>query len=156
MLNKEVIQPGDIVFGRSNTVCSKLMRVITLSQWSHVGIVIGRHQGKLTCVSARWNGVVYDNLIDWGSEVQILRVRGITEQQIQKMIGYVTTQVGKPIDFSGCFTSSRNCIRWFDSMLIYFTMLKAGIDIFKESHKRKYISTGDLYENPRLEFITEI
>lgn len=146
----EMIKPGDIIFSRSNTLCSKFFRMITLSQWSHVGIIIGRHRGKITCVSSRFNGVVYDNLVDWGSDIQILRVKNITECQINKMINYITTQVGKPcilMNMSGCK---------FNSMLVYMSLLKAGIDIFKDSHKRGFITIGDLYENPRLEFVTEI
>lgn len=142
---RELINPGDIIFNRNKGLWSKLLRAFTLSQWSHVGIVIGRHQGKITCVSARFGGVVYDNLIDWGSEVQIKRIRDINECQIQKMISYISTQVGKKPISCGIFCNS---------MFVHLAFLKAGLDIFKE--KKKIITVGDIYESPKLQFIAEI
>ena len=156
----EIINPGDIIFSRNNGTISRFIRMRTLSQWSHVGIVTGRYDGNIKCISARWDGVVYDNIKDWYGDIQILRVKNIDSHQIHKVIEYTSTQVGKPYGWCGVkdfltLQKHQSGSRWFSSVLVYCSFLKAGIDLL-EKHKCCFVSPGELYESPKLTFIAKL
>lgn len=158
----KILQPGDIIFSKSNNIFSRLIRTRTMSQWSHCGIVIGRKAGTIKCVSARLRGgVKVDSLKDWASTVQVLRLENVTELQKDKMIDFCLRQVGKKYDVCGIldfltFQNLQSNSRWFCSELVNSAMLYAGIDLFKSRKESAFISPGDLYENPMLNFVVEI
>jgi uncharacterized protein YycO len=156
------LKPGDIVFRRFDNITSKLIRLRTLSQWSHCGIIVGRKDNSVKCLSSDFHrGVGMDNLRDWGKKVQVLRLCNATEEQINAMIDFCIRQVGVPYDYLGIldFLFMQNLQRdnrWFCSELVYSAMCHAGIDILKGRKHRWLVSPGDLYENPELSFVTEI
>ncbi len=154
-----MLQIGDIVFSRDNSLVSKIIRLRTLSQWSHVGILSGYHRGVHLVISARWKGVVEDILeYDWPKTRQVLRVRGITEAEVRTIVGFCKMQLGKRYDFCGLldfltFQKHQSDDRWFCSELVYAALRYAGIDIFRGRKDRAFVSPGDIYENPLLEIV---
>ena len=157
-----IIRPGDRVFRREDTLASKIVRLRTLSQWSHCGIVIGRQDNTVKCLSATFkHGVTVDNLREWGRKIQILRMENITGKQLDDMIDFCIRQVGKKYDYCGLFDflfmqKLQSDSRWFCSELIYSAMLSIDVDIFKGRKCSGIVSPGDLYENPKLNFVCEI
>jgi uncharacterized protein YycO len=160
---KEIFQVGDIVFERTDTITSKLIRMRTLSQWSHVGIIIGRVHGAVKVVSARRNGVIVDTLRDWGNKVQVLRLdpEVASEYQLEQMTKFAIQKVGKKYDYCGILdfitmTRYQNDNRWFCSELVHSSMLSASIDIFKKKKPPEFVTPGILYENPYLNYIAQL
>ncbi len=153
------IRPGDIVFSRKDSFISKIIRMATLSQWSSVGVVVGRKHGRVKCISAKLcGGVVYNDLMEWGKDVQILRVNGITESQVQKVISFMSSQVGRMFDWKSCLSSiitkKQKCVKWFNSELVFMALLNSGVHL--ELHKHNLLSPGNLYESPTLKFVTKV
>lgn len=161
---KEVFKVGDIVFGRNSGLCSRVVRMRTLSQWSHCGIILGRNHGTIKVISARWQGVTVDTLRDWDKNVQVLRlVEEVADPaQIDKMVAFAIRQVGKGYNWAGMinfFTlggAQGKDHRWFCSELVHSAMQHAGIDLWKYKKPPKFITCGHLYENPNLKFVSSL
>lgn len=157
----EIIKPGDLIFSRDNSLISKIVRIRTLSQWSHCGIVIGRIHGSINCISARMNGITTDKLGEWGNEVQILRIKDATQKQIDDIINFTIVNVGIKYGYCGLLDlmtmrNHKETKRWSCSEFIYKAILSSGIDLFDGKKPPQFVTVGHLYENPRLKFITEL
>lgn len=160
---EDVFQPGDIVFRRIyKDFSSKLIRIRTMSQWSHCGVIIGRKNRTVKCISAQFNkGVVVDNLREWGNKIHVLRLKNATTAQKDIMVDYCIRHVGIKYDCVGVidfltFQRAQAGKRWFSSELLYASMKYAGIDILQGKKQNRFVSPGDLYESPLLKFIGEI
>jgi uncharacterized protein YycO len=162
MHDMESFQPGDIVFSKDKSLTSSIIQWRTMSQWSHVGVIVGKKKDSgWKTISARGKGVVYERLLDWTGYIQILRVNDITEQQRENFVNFCIEQVGKQYDIWGfldffCMKKIQREDRWFCSELIYRGLLNSGIDIFKNKKTPNFVTPGDLYENPSLKMIGEL
>jgi len=161
MTERELIRPGDIVFTRNSGIMSRVVRMRTLSQWSCVGIVVGRTEGTIKVISAKWGGVVVDELRNFGKHIQVLRCESATPEQIKRMLDFSIELVGKNYDWCGILDflflqRLQSDRRWFCSELIYSAMNYSGIDILDGKKKTGFVSPGDLYESPLLRFVIRL
>lgn len=158
---RQIFKPGDIVFSRNDTLLSKLIRIRTLSQWSECGVILGRNDGTIKTISARFkDGVKVGKLRDWGTSIQVLRIESATDENIQCMLDFLVKQVGKPYDCWAiadfwCTQKLQSDTRWFSSQLVYASIVAAGINLFKGKIP-KFVTPGDLYENPLLTFVSSL
>jgi uncharacterized protein YycO len=160
-----MLRAGDIVFCRNAGIISKLIRWRTLGRWSHVGIIAGFVQGKVGHVpivlSAQGKGITDEPLYEWPKDKAFLRVRDITDTQVDAALDFADLQRGKPYDFCGLvdfltFRKHQREDRWFCSELVFAALRHAGIDLFGGRKDKAFVSPGDIYENPLLEQVKEV
>ncbi|MCK5018207.1 MAG: hypothetical protein KAS32_14215 [Candidatus Peribacteraceae bacterium] len=147
---------GDIIFTRDDSWLSKLIRLRTLGNWSHVGIVMSIN--PFICIAAEFSGVKSTTIERWADCSQILRVKE-TKKQTSKRLQFIESQLGKPYDFMGfidflTMQNHQSNNRWFCSELVSHSFLEVGIDLFEG--RRKLVAPSNLYENLNLEMIGEL
>jgi uncharacterized protein YycO len=100
MLNSSDLKPADILLSTGSAKVSTVIRVGTMSRFSHAALYIGESQ----VIEAIGVGVVRQSLEDALSDdtlVSVYRRMRMSDQQAQQVIRYAKAQVGKPYDYSG-------------------------------------------------------
>ena len=109
------IRPGDVILVEGRTRISEIIKTITLSNWTHSAIYIGRlhniddpalreyilkfYQGQpddqLVIESLLGKGTIVDNIGKYHDEhLRICRPTNLTRQDAQKVIAYAINQLG--------------------------------------------------------------
>jgi len=91
---------GDIVLSKEQTTMSWLVRKVTKSNWSHVGIYNGL--GKVIS-SVPFRGVVYKNygdMFDVCSNVCVYRVKDLSEEKADEVLKFCDSKQGIKYDFA--------------------------------------------------------
>ncbi len=153
MSNTNKYRAGDIFFSRDNSLTSKLIRIKTLSNWSHCGIILN----KTYVVSATIKGVVEEPIDNYPIR-QVLMLKGISNEIREKIVILARYQVGKKYDFCGLasfllFKKLGSKDRWFCSEFVNEIYKRAGIDLFDGRKDGAFVSPADLYENPKLKLV---
>jgi len=173
------IQKGDLIFSRSNTCVSKLIRFKTLSNWSHVGICIGHSSNKILqkliksygydlndandflILAAEFKGVTITTFSSWFEKYEALACLKPSlknKSNVDVIINIAITELNKKYDFLGLldfvtFNKYQNSKRWFCSELISYIFKTAGEDLFNGRKDTAFTSPADIYENPKLKLI---
>ena len=123
------IQPGDILLARSDGV---LGNVLTLMGdfWIHCGIYVG--DGEV--VEALSDGVAEDSITNWDYPnktcVEVRRVSGVDATEIDKIVNFCLSQLGKPYNLDFVSESyDPNAISWYCSELVWAAYMQVGINI---------------------------
>jgi len=99
MLNVLKIERGDLVLSKEQSPISWILRKISKSQWSHVGIYDGR--GKVIS-AVPFKGVVYKSYGDMFSKctnVGVYRVKGLSVEKADKVIEFCEKHKDTKYDF---------------------------------------------------------
>ncbi|MCP5418961.1 MAG: hypothetical protein H6970_00520 [Gammaproteobacteria bacterium] len=100
MLQISDLQPADILLSTGDAKVSKVIRVGTISRYSHASLFIGNGQ----IIEALGVGVIQQSLTDAMSDdtlVAVYRRVRMTPEQAQEVIRYAKRQIGKKYDYSG-------------------------------------------------------
>ena len=109
------IRPGDVILVEGRSRVSEIIKTITLSNWTHSALYIGRlhdiedhalrahvqrsyngdHDDPLVIESLLGQGTVVDSIRKYSVEhLRICRPNGLTRQDSQKVIAYAVNQLG--------------------------------------------------------------
>jgi len=125
------IQIGDILLSRSQGLLGELLALIGSNDfWTHTAIYVG--DGKI--VEAIGTGVKLTSITDWDYPnktcVEVRRVKEVDTTKISKVIGFISSQIGKPYSYYYLDKSySPNTISWYCSELVWAAYMQVGINI---------------------------
>lgn len=87
----------ELIFAKSSKIFSKVIRIVTRSNWSHVGLL---HEGWVYESVGQW-GVVKTTLKDFCSRYDRVEVRDIEVADPEKAIKKAESLLGKRYDTGG-------------------------------------------------------
>jgi hypothetical protein len=90
------LKKGDIIAVSGTGFLSEAIEVVTHSPVSHIAIVVNPE--KLKLIEA-YKDVRYRNLKDYKGMCNVYRVEHLEEEQLDKLIDYLTQQLKKPYDY---------------------------------------------------------
>lgn len=98
-----IMKPGDILLVEGNTRISTAIKYLSQSSWSHVALYVGPKTDDInvpTLIEADLkNGVIMVPLSKYADfNVRICRPFGITDEEIEKMIGFARAHLGDQYD----------------------------------------------------------
>jgi uncharacterized protein YycO len=122
-------------FTKNSSVVSKLIRLFTWSEFSHVEFVL--NEGLL---GAQVDGVKI-RPFDYAKCEYVYRYVDCTIPQYNLVIDYATKQIGKPYDFTGIINLAlhrnwREKDSWFCSELVAASFEAAGIYLIRDDVTR--------------------
>jgi hypothetical protein len=99
------LQPGDILLVEGNTRVSKVIKYVTQSIWSHAAIYVGDrpeltdHEGNTLIEVDIVEGVIASPLSKYADlNTRICRPVAITDKDREKMLDYITGELGHTYD----------------------------------------------------------
>ena len=139
-------------FITSNSVVSRVIRVVTWSNFSHVDLVV-KQDGKLALLGAQADGVKIRPL-GYCNPTRIETLTAdVPEEARKKIFDFCYAQVGKPYDYTALLGNLlhrdwQEDDSWFCSELLAAAFNKAGYPLINGNTDR--ITPGMLYLSPRL------
>lgn len=121
-----------VIFSRSRSLGSLLLRGFLWSRWSHCGIVDGDR--VVEAVSGR--GVIVTPLVEFKARASDWEILDVPTDQPDAVLRAAYRQIGKPYDWAGVMGFAfRRCWQdddsWFCSELIAWAFAKAGANLFR-------------------------
>lgn len=154
---RQTFREGDVLLFRGRTPSSLVIRALTRSVYSHVGMVV-RYRGRVLCAQATGHGVhvlIMSELVRlYEGRIEYFEATHADDSARDAALGFVFDQMGKPYDF-GCgarfmwalmFGGMGRHIRndkWFCSELVAEAYRRAGAPIV-DGRPADYISPADL------------
>lgn len=152
VLNRSILKPGDIVLSSEPSLTSKIIRLSTLSNYSHAMLYVGN-----SLIHAEGKGIFSINpqrlLYTLDNNICVLRYKkGLTDEQEKLIIEYSRNQVGKLYGVFDAVTSifkkfNNNDNKQFCSRLIAIAYKNAGIALCSHYYN---CTPQDLYSSKLL------
>jgi uncharacterized protein YycO len=150
------IKPADLIFTRSQTVTSAVIRFRTWGDYSHV-MLCGKKWPEV--ISADAEGVTLRDMTEreFENPSSILGLPDLPEPKRWEILEWAYSQIGKGYDFLGLADFLINADvqsedRFFCSELVFLSYKNAGIELLKRID-HAFVSPRDLYISPLLEVI---
>lgn len=134
-----------LIFARSHSPGSLLIRAMTFSKWSHVAMIRGG-----TVIEARWPRVRITTLDAFKSDHSAWEYGALPVGNVDDAWDYAYDQIGKPYDVGGLLAlpfqqrAWQSDERWFCSELVAAAANYAGARLFRDS-ERSRVTPGDLW-----------
>ena len=165
------LEMGDLFFASGSYLLSKLIRKITKSPWSHVGIIfpVNSPGGALLLESVEDQGVRFLPLgrylndyyrgRPYNGMLAIARVKNLKKKHVEELAKFGIQELARPYDVEEIARIVARIIaghgkkirdnEYICSELVYECFLRAGIE-FKYD-KRGFISPENIWEDERVE-----
>lgn len=155
---------GDLLCFRGRGLVSGLIRLLTASRYSHVGLV-HLFEGRVYCLEAVGIGVrlclMSELLKRYAGGIDYFEVQGAVEAQRRGAVGFGFQQLGRPFDYRGIARflalvlfgareRTRPDQRWFCSELVAEAYRRQGIRLVEAS--AAYVSPSALAASDRVRF----
>jgi len=160
---REGFMTGDLLCFRSKDLDGRLIRLLTRSEYSHVGLVF-LYEGRVYCLEAVASGVqlalMSRRAREYNGGVDYFRVLDVSEEQRRGAVGFAFQQLGGVYNYPGILrffwfllsgdkerVRSRN--RWFCSEIVAeaYRLQKAPL---VERRAAAYTSPADLARSERV------
>lgn len=154
---------GDVLLFRGRGPMSRMIRTLTTSPYSHVGLVM-RFEGHVYCVEAVGKGVrlilMSEAVRQYHGGIDYYRLREATPEQRRGALGFCLQQLGKLYDHAGLLRFLAVLVLrrkprawrdryWFCSELVAAAYRSHGITLAPE--RPAYTSPADLALSPLLQ-----
>ena len=171
------LQSGDLLFAAGNYLFSRLIRAMTRSTWSHVGIIYREPQLQrvLLLESVETFGVRFAPLSKYlndyaggkpyDGEIVVARIAGLDHPRMTAAMGYGLDQLADPYDRSEVYRilarvllgrvarQRRHDDAYICSELVHECFLSSGADLKLGSATRGYVCPGDIWGDARVQLL---
>jgi hypothetical protein len=170
------LETGDLLFASGNYLISKLIRKLTKSPWSHVGIIfpVKSLGGALLLESVEDQGVRflpigrylndYYRHRPYNGKLVIARVKNLKKKNYDELAKFGIQELARPYDTEEIARIVARIIaghgrkirdnEYICSELVYECFLRAGIEFPYD--KRGFISPENIWEDPRVEIVGRV
>lgn len=155
------MQEFDLIFYKGDGFISKIIKKVTKSPYSHVALVLDNYH----ILEADWKRPLSIRHISYRSqEYDIYRVKGLTEEQKEKLRRYINETISAGYDlklvlshlfkyfFKGKLLNSPSrydCSEWITLAFLY-----AGIELLPSKQPFE-VTPADLSKSPRLKLVKD-
>ena len=140
-----------VIFSKGRLVTSSLIRFLTWSRWSHVGVITDRG----TVIDAYFPRVREVPLAEFKAPMKRLAVVEFEHDDPEELFAWLRQQVGKPYDWRALFgflarrDTWNEPSAWFCSELVAAGFSRTGSPLFRSARLGR-ITPEDLWKiNPR-------
>ncbi|MDB5986286.1 MAG: hypothetical protein JWR16_1339 [Nevskia sp.] len=172
---RDSLASGDLLFAAGNYLFSRLIRRMTHSAWSHVGIIYREPllDRVLLLESVETFGVRfaplskylsnYANGKPYDGEIAIARIRGLDHARMTAAMRFGLDQLADPYDRGQVYRvlgrvllgrvarQLRRQDAFICSELVHECFLSGGADLRLGQASRGYVCPGDIWTDPRVE-----